>query len=367
MTKNSAAKRAARRRAVAERVSYTAARRREAQAGSSATAAVRPPATSVLLPPLIRPAHWSLEHLSDIAKTLLTLSGVHVVRQHVVSKTVLGNFTEKLDGAPRVGLFDAHAGSPMPAVGVKDVGLVKNFLRVDSTHAEDLWGKVETQLPAAVKAARTRDVLNHPEKLDVLRKAIALHFARASSTLDVMERTWTAQREVTIANVVARDRDLLSVHFRKVRGAQPTDDDLIEFVREFGAGFTELVESGAWARVRMEQLYDQVLEKAESWGVEVILVPSSDLVLTDNPVVLTREGDDRRKGENRMALGDANAIFFPIAPDVLLSLGPKDGWGTANHEAVANFNASQVAGTHRWVYHRPSQDVADLVAAAYTP
>jgi hypothetical protein len=88
MTKNSAAKRAARRRAVAERVSYTAARRREAQAGSSATAAVTPTARYVLPPPLIRPAHWSLEQVSDIAKTLLTLPGAHVVRQHVVSTTV---------------------------------------------------------------------------------------------------------------------------------------------------------------------------------------------------------------------------------------------------------------------------------------
>jgi hypothetical protein len=311
MTKNSAAKKAARRRAIAERVS--AARRRENAA--NAVTVTSHGELAVPRPPLIRPAHWSLEQVHAIAETLLTLSGAHVVRQHVVSQTVLRNFTEKVEGAPRVGLYDAPAGSAKSPVGVKDAGVVKNFLRVDSASAEKLWGQVETQLPAAVRAARTPDVVDRPEMLDVLRKAIALHYPRASSTLDVMERTWVTQREVTIGNIVARDRDLLARHFRKVRGAEPTDEDLVEFVREFGAGFSELVESGAWARVRMEQLYDKVLEKAESWGVEVILVPGGDLVVSDSPVVLTRKGDDRRKAGNRMAVGDANAIFFPVAPE----------------------------------------------------
>jgi hypothetical protein len=366
MTKNSAAKKAARRRAIAERVSYTAARRRESAANA---ADAQPPSGEPVgpRPPLIRPAHWSLEQVRAIAETLLTISGTHVVRQHVVSQVILRNFTEKVDGAPRVGLYDAPAGRAMSPVGVKDVGVVKNFLRVDSAQAEKLWGQVETQLPAAAKAARTPDVVNQPEKLDVLRKAIALHYARASSTLDVMERTWTTQREVTIQNILTRDRDLLARHFRRVRGAEPSDDDLVEFVREFGAGFSQLVESGAWARVRMEQLYDQVLEKAESWGVEVVLVPGGDLVVSDNPVVLTRKGDDRRRAGNRMAVGDANAIFLPVAPDVLVSLGPGDGWGTANAEAVASLNASQVAGAHRFVFHRPSQNVGSLVGAAFVP
>src|SRR4051794_25255398 len=101
MTKNSATKRAARRRAIAERVSYTAARRRE-----NAATVTSHGGPVVPRPPLIRPAHWSLEQVSDIAETLSKISGAHVVRQHVVSQTVLRNFTEKVEGAPRVGLYD---------------------------------------------------------------------------------------------------------------------------------------------------------------------------------------------------------------------------------------------------------------------
>lgn len=286
--------------------------------------------------------------------------GRRVKRQHVVSKTVLGNYVREPAEGPFVNMVDLQT-QVTRRVATTDAGFEKDFIRVDSFNSEKVWAETETLIPAALRAAREATVLDQPDQLQVLRRTIALHFARSFATLEVVERTWPANRARIMAQLEDRGARRVSEAFEKRYGRPATRQEIAATIeRAAQTGIDELVRSGAYARVRIEQLYDQALERFESSGIEVIRALDNDLVITDNPVVLARSRDGRRSGDNRMAIDEAHTIVFPLAPDVLISVGPKSGYGSANAAAVEALNRSQVAGAHRFVFHREGQDIAHL-------
>lgn len=310
-----------------------------------------------------RPAHWSVEHAFQLAEAVHENPGARVKRQHVVSKAVLGNYTAGETDAPLITMVDLQTRMARD-VGIADAAIEKDFLRVDSLNSEQIWGRTETLIPAAVRAARDQCILARSDQLHVLRRAVALHFARSISTLLVVEQTWPKVRERMIQELADRADSRIAIEVQRRVGRSPTRQEILDFVEHSAATpIDELLRSGAYARVRIEQFYDQALERFESWGVEVLRVPSNDLVISDNPVVLACAGDDRRGATNRMAIGDAHTIVFPLAPDILISMGPKNGYATATRQLVLELNRSQIAGAHRFVFHRIGQDISDVISA----
>jgi hypothetical protein len=308
-----------------------------------------------------RPAHWSVEYAFQLAEDVLNNPGRRVKRQHVVSKTVLGNYVRDKANGPFINMVDLRTQATR-RVATTDAGFEKDFIRVDSFNSEQVWGEIETLVPAALRAAREAMVLEQPDQLQVLRQTVALHFARSFTTLNVVERTWPANRVRIMRRLEERGARRISEAIERRYGRPATRQEIAETIENAArTGVDKAVQSGAYARIRIEQLYDQALERFESWGVEVIRAPDNDLVITDNPVVLARSGDDRRSGDNRMAIDEAHSIAFPFAPDVLISMGPKSGYGVANAEAVEALNRSQIAGAHRFVFHREGQEIADLI------
>lgn len=317
--------------------------------------------------PVPRPAHWSVEYAWKLAEDVHNNPGRRVKRQHVVSKTVLGNFVRDRANGPFINMVDLRTQVDR-RISTSDAGFEKDFIRVDSFKSEQVWAETETLIPAGLRAAREETILGRPEQLQVLRQVVALHFARSFTTLNVVEQTWPAKRAQILERLKDTAASRISEAFERRYRRPATRDEIAQTV-EYAArtGLDEIVQSGAYARMRIEQLYDQALERFESMGVEVIRAPDNNLVISDNPVVLARVGDERRSGDNRMAIDDANSIVFPLAPDVLISMGPRSGYAVANAQAVDAFNRSQIAGAHRFVFHLEGQDIADLTAGEARP
>lgn len=317
--------------------------------------------------PAPRPAHWSVEYAWELAEAVHNNPGRRVKRQHVVSKTVLGNFVRDKTNGPFIKMMDLRTQVDR-RVATSDAGFEKDFIRVDSFNSEQVWGETETLIPAALRATREGTVLGRPEQLQVLRQVVALHFARSFTTLIVVEQTWPTKRAEIIENLQDTAGVRISEAFERRFGRPATRPEIARTV-EYAArtGLDQVVQSGAYARIRIEQLYDQALERFEPWGVQVVRAPDNNLVISDNPVVLARVGDDRRSGRNRMAVDEANSIVFPLAPDVLISMGPDSGYAVASAEAVKALNRSQIAGAHRFVFHREGQDIANLIAEEGPP
>lgn len=311
-----------------------------------------------------RPADWTAEEAFQLAEAIHSRqTAPKIRRQHVVSRTVLDNFAVTGAKGPRIGMHDLFTGTTRD-VSSRDATIEKDFIRIDSFASEQIWSDTESLIPAAHIAAKSRTVLNRPDQLQVLRRAIALHFGRSITTLAVVEQTWPRVRDKVIEGLLPKARPHLVAMLTKRDGRPPSESQVMAEVDNIAAdGVEKVLASGAYARVRIEQFYDQALERFERSGVEVVHVPTRDLIITDNPVLLRRPGDGQRSAMARMAVDEAATIVFPLAPNLLISIGPRNGYGSANQQVVDEINRSQIAGAHRFVFHQPGQDISHLVSA----
>jgi hypothetical protein len=86
-----------------------------------------------------RPTLADAQRSGDRARWLLASPGAHVSDQHTVSQAVSRHFAEPdVRGQRVVGVHDLRYGPRSPA-GTRGVGMARDFLRVDSVHAEQLW------------------------------------------------------------------------------------------------------------------------------------------------------------------------------------------------------------------------------------
>lgn len=311
-----------------------------------------------------RPADWTAEEAFQFAEVIHNRQNApKIKRQHVVSRTVLASFAITGPKAARIDMHDLANGTTRD-VGSADAAIEKDFIRIDSFTSEQIWSDTESRIPAAHTAAKSRAVLNRPDQLQVLRRAIALHFGRSITTLAVVEHTWPRVRNRIINDLLPKAKPHLVAMLTKRDGRPPSESEVMAEIDTIAAdGVEKVLASGAYARVRIEQFYDQALERFERSGVEVVHVPTNDLVITDNPVLLQRPGDGRRSAMGRMAIDEAATIVFPLAPDLLISIGPRNGYCSANQQAVDEINRSQIAGAHRFVFHQPGQNISHLVSA----
>ena len=98
-------------------------------------------------------------------------------RQHFLSQTVTRRWREANHGRTVLTrfAFDTQSSSYLGTYGI---GYVDDFVAIDSDAVEQLWSDTETHINAAVDAAIAKTALGNPIHESVLRKAVALHFAR---------------------------------------------------------------------------------------------------------------------------------------------------------------------------------------------
>jgi hypothetical protein len=136
------------------------------------------------------PGTAALTVLIDQTEQAVSTSSTTLPHQHVISEAVLRKFVRTVPPAGRVLARVDLVGGQLALVVPNDVGYVDNFVPVDSKVTEDLWGQVESQLFAALKAARGGAALGTPRNLSTLRNVVALHFVRNPRTLQIHNKTF---------------------------------------------------------------------------------------------------------------------------------------------------------------------------------
>ncbi len=99
---------------------------------------------------------------------------VHV--QHLVSKSLLKAFTKKDDhgtGIVHTLVFDRPQVRHSSTSGTR---YQHDFVSFRSRSAEERWQEIETLLPAAIQAAVDGSLFADPAKVEVLKRAVVLHF-----------------------------------------------------------------------------------------------------------------------------------------------------------------------------------------------
>jgi len=286
--------------------------------------------------------------------------------QHVVSQALLQFFYGPTNQGDRLISYILQYGNSRPRSAAA-VGKIENFVKIDSEETEPLWSHTEQHLPAAIRAARTRRVLQQPEHVAVIKDAIALHYARSLDVLDSAEQRWTQTLAQARAVYLANPGWLEHLFYMKhgYHASGPTVHE--EIVNDLLAKLTHQYESGAAFRLRVVDVFEETRLMAARGALEIIRPKSGQFLIGDMPAISI---DDARKAlgiRGGVPFGDATTVILPLSPTRLAALGKVDRFEAVPAAAVRFTNFLQVNMAHKYVYMQPGSGLDSFVSAQRPP
>ena len=251
----------------------------------------------------------------------------------------------------------------------RQVGKLENFVKIDSEATEQLWGLTEQDLPAAIKASRTRRVLQDPKHVAVIKDAIALHFARSRDTLDSAHHNWqqtlATARAAYLANRPAMEELFYLKHGFVASGsavAEEIADDLLSTA-------TDLYQSGAYFRLRVVDVFEETRRMAASARLEIVRPRrgQSRFLFGDVPALSVGAGGQALGIPGGVPFGDATTVFLPLSPTRLAALSSADRFEAVlrcRHQACQCLSGSQGS---RLRVHAPGSGLQAFVASERPP
>ena len=199
-------------------------------------------------------------------------------------------------------------------LGPDGCGKIKNFITYASASAERLWKETEDKLPDALAAVDDGTLLSSPERLDTIKDAVALHYARSQATRIVHVRIFI-QAAAASRNLWLTDwRPRLEAAFYRVKGFYAVGDQALgRFLDEMMQPSLDMAVSGQLFRERIEDIYLKTRTFVTSSGLEVLTPGSSEFLIGDVPALTIP-----RNGTGLGALG--GTALMPLGPHHLVAL-----------------------------------------------
>lgn len=289
--------------------------------------------------------------------------------QHVISKVVLRKFTERIGAKQqrKLMVYDLKDATAR-LYGADGAGYAADFVKIDSEATEAAWKKVEDKLGLAIDAAESGTVLSDPTLTEILRNAIALHFARSYQIRDIHEyafdQTYTQMFDRLAATPQSQDE------FRRTYGLEPAGPE----ARLLGAqallgGSRDLFSKGTLFRLRVQSIYETVCDLFQTSGLEILVPLSSnkEFLIGDVPALTIDFKSGAAGVAKGVTLDNANTIILPLAPRILVALGPTNGMGRAPDRLVDDLNLLQVREAKRFIHYRPQADFHSILAERHGP
>ncbi|MFD8911716.1 DUF4238 domain-containing protein [Streptomyces sp. NPDC059575] len=291
----------------------------------------------------------------------------HISKQHLVSQVLLRQFTMLGPKASGWQLLPFDLWNPERRQKLKGpgaCGAAKDFVAFDSASAEDLWGSVETRVPAALAAVKAGTPFADPLHVEVLRDLVVLHYVRSHRYRGV----YTSAFETVSVNVRGELVRQYPEHVRR-EALRQTGFHLSGF-GSLGSFAERLIEqsevtqdfgSGKLFRTSIENMFNKARAMAAKWHVEVLSPESGQFLIGDNPGVSVRM--DTTPFSYNMAFGDAHSVVLPIGPRRLLALGPRNLLGSVPGAVVDELNTVQILAADRYVYMHPRSELETFARA----
>ena len=288
-----------------------------------------------------------------------------VERQHVISRRgVLGNFVEDVPpGGRQLAKFNVATGQ-LEFTGTNGVGYVRHFVPVDSQATENLWGQVETRLTPAITAALNGTALTSPAHLSTLKHAVALHFARNPQTLTIHNQSFAEALQNGVEQLAKTQlaADAFKLHY----GLEAAGPEALRMGAEaVMERLVRLHKEGGLFRLSAQRLFEMVRDRFDTRGIQILTPasPSKEFLLGDIPALTL----DYATGAVGLAQGvtvdHADEIFMPLAPTLLVAIGPPDGARSIPDDEVDQYNQRQVRAAHDYLIHRPGAVFTASIAA----
>lgn len=252
----------------------------------------------------------------------------------------------------------------METTGTNGVGYVRHFVPVDSQATEKLWQQVESHLTQAITAALNGTALTSPAHLSTLRRAVALHFARNPQTLTIHNQSFTDALQDQVEQWAKTP--LATEAFRRRYGLEPAGPEALHLGAEAALErLVQLHKEGGLFRLSVQRLFEIVCDRFDTRGIQILTPasPSKEFLLGDIPALTL----DHATGAVGLAQGvtadHADEIFMPLAPGLLVAVGPPDGARPIPDHEVDQYNRRQACAAHDYLIHRPGADFTASITA----
>jgi hypothetical protein len=286
-----------------------------------------------------------------------------VKRQHVISQGVLRRFVEPLPAGQVLAKFNLATGQ-VELTGTNGVGYVDHFVPVDSQATENLWQQVETRLTRAITAALNGTALTSPAHLATLRRAVALHFARNPQTLTIHNQSFTDALQDHVERQAKTP--LAAEAFRRRYGLEPAGPEALRLGAE--AALERLVrlhKEGGLFRLSVQRLFEMVCDRFDPRGIQILTPasPSKEFLLGDIPALTVEYATGAIGLAEGVTADQADEIFMPLAPGLLVAVGPPDGARAIPDHEVDLYNQRQARAAHDYLIHRPGATFTASITA----
>jgi len=273
--------------------------------------------------------------------------------QHLVSQALLRQFCTPTSNGPRMAHYSIQFGD-RPDVSPQSVAKLDQFVRIDSKRTEEVWGKVETNLSAAIAAAEAGNLFSHPEHVATIKDAIALHYARSFDVKDLYEGLWPVFLDAKRAELRGDPGRLEHLHRLRTGGTTaPSDAEREELIEEFVAGADNLQRSGIAFRCRVVYYFRTASSLVANAGLELHRAPAgSEFLIGDVPVITTDTSGHHRGIAGGTPIGSASLVAMPLSPTLLVALAQSDSYHVLQAEYVERLNTWQVEAAKRSVFMR---------------
>ncbi|MBM7771738.1 hypothetical protein JOD54_001942 [Actinokineospora baliensis] len=321
------------------------------------------------MPEWVFPARPTVEEAERRRAELAREGGRVVPNQHIVSKAVLKNFSEKdSKGGHFLVPYNVRSGLELRPLGVKGCGKIRNFVRYASASLEYLWkSTVEDHLHDAVQAIHDGSILNEPRLIKVMKDCIALHLVRSPWYLalhdKIVEQATTEGREWILRAYGPR---LERAFFARYGLHAAGNEALGAFLDENMANWRDLRASGLLERQSVEEHFEMARGTFDPLQIQLLFAPSShEFVIADSPAFTYSFDHDKEVFTNiRKAIGDSNGAGMPITNRCYVVTAPDAVSATVSHRLLDALNRTQVKAAHEHVYYRPGSNLKEFVASA---
>jgi Protein of unknown function (DUF4238) len=308
------------------------------------------------------PGIAGLTALIDQAEQAVSTSSPTVERQHVISQVILRKLVENVPPRGKV-LAQYHlANGRIDLTGTRGVGVVDDFVLVDSEATERLWQQVEDRLNRATDAALDGTALGDPTHLSTLKDAVALHFARNPQTLTVHNQSFAdaldrhldqTARTPLAAEAFRRRYGLVRAGSEALRlGAEASQERLVTLHR-----------GGGLFRLSVQRFFEKVRDRFDVKGVEILTASGSKEFLLGDVPAITIAATGAYGLSQGVTIDEADKIVMPLTPRLLVAIGPPNASRTITDDEVDSYNEMQVREARDYVVYHPGANLAATIAA----
>jgi hypothetical protein len=300
-----------------------------------------------------------------IAESRLTfrVSNQSVRSQHYVSATILRGFQEETSLGRRLLRYDLRCGFAKGLQSASSTFRWKDFVKIDSSSTEKLWGSVENRIPDLISELEQ----TQPERIsngaaDLLIDIVALHLARSLLVREIHENIWRF-RTANIAEELVPNDVAIGYFLGRYNLYPPTVAVARKlFVQEFHGRSVARLDNGLTFRLRVVSAFRDYQLMLREGDMRILHCDAlEELVLGDVPT-LNFASEEEVEESDHLPKIDCRAIFMPLTPKIGVAIVGRRWRNPELLEDVTALNEYSLRFARTRIVMRPSSGLESWCA-----